>query len=69
MTEQQLTDEDIIKASESYVDLTKLEKREHQWVQRGRFFSCHCHPHTGVQLPDDINLVGVHEGQPIFAKG
>lgn len=58
-----------MKTSESYIDLSKLERREHQWVQRGRFLGCHCHEQTGVRLPDDINLVGVKEGQPVFTKG
>lgn len=69
MNETELTDEDVMKTSESYIDLSKLEKREHQWVQRGRFLSCHCHVNIGVQLPDDVNLVGVNNGQPVFTKG
>lgn len=54
---------------ESYIDLDKLEKREHAWVQRGRFLGCHCHPHTGSMLPRGVNLTGVENGEPVFSKG
>lgn len=48
-------------------DLSKLEPRSHEWVQRGRFLSCRCHPNTGVWLEPTKNLVGIREdGAPIF---
>lgn len=68
MTEDGVKAEDVMKASESYVDISKLEKRDHAWVQRGRFLGCHCHPGTGVQLPANVNLVNVKNGEPVFEK-
>jgi hypothetical protein len=58
----------MMTASEATVDLSKLEKREHRWLQRGRFLGCHCHPGIGTRLPDEVNLVGVNGGEPVFSK-
>jgi hypothetical protein len=68
MTQDGVKAEDVIAASESYIDLSKLEKRQHDWVQRGRYLGCHCHPHTGVMLPQGTNLVNVKDGVPVFEK-